>query len=66
MADQKKRNNFKSQYELQVKQPFCPLKRGKTRATKVVIGFSFASDLLRKWCKFFWTNSGHICVIIEK
>ena len=31
-------------------------KRGKTRVTRIVIGFGFVSDCLRRWREFFKTN----------
>ena len=51
ITNQKKEKIFKSQWELKVKTTKLP-KVQKMLATNGVIGFSLASDWLRKWWKF--------------
>ena len=54
-AYQKKGNTFKSQWELEAKTTKLSYAR-ENAGDQFLICFSFASDWLRKWGEFFWTN----------
>ena len=51
----RKENTLKSQWELKMK-PTNLSKARENSTDQVVIGFSFASDWLREWREFFWSN----------